>query len=543
LSSYRVDFIMNGSHEMLIDRVDGIYRQELDELELRMLHSVQAPYLLPMDWQELNGAVTFSYKLNGCKMLLHQLQQQRLTMDQYYGLLLNLTDALEDCRHHMLRPGGCLLNDEFLFTTDSELRAIRLTYMPMKEGSSDKGTNELLALIVRWTAYVEQLEGEGLKQILAVMNGKSWPLADLREVLMKLISPNAISSYSVAEGQLNTASQREEWRRIDNSEASSHLEWHNNATRSTEDRLEASNVTSLPEEAWSEADDGKRRWLTATLSVLLMACIWRFIYYESPTNTNLLISAALSLLIIAGMLLLWKKWAEGLAESVEARFANAEFVPDSGSFSASSQSEASPRQIQKQNDKGLQSMLAMNEAELLNAIFDTGGSKAAPLKSPHNSVRAASAANEALTAGPRQSAAEEAPARIMPSEPTVMLGKEQLTKGKQAEVWLTRSWQGREEKIRLEGEGLQIGRAEEKGGYIDLASGVSRLHLSFERCNVEKEDELSYVAKDLGSRNGSYLNGQPMIPYKSYKLTHNDTIHLASMEGSSYTISTSRPAS
>ena len=116
------------------------------------------------------------------------------------------------------------------------------------------------------------------------------------------------------------------------------------------------------------------------------------------------------------------------------------------------------------------------------------------------------------------------------AEPTVLLGRDQHP-GDPA-IWLQRSWEGQHDKLELIEGCFKIGRTGEQINYADVAGGISRLHLEIESLKGE------YRAKDLGSRNGSLLNGQTMIPYKSYKLSIGDVIHLAGAKGPSYELKT-----
>ena len=84
------------------------------------------------------------------------------------------------------------------------------------------------------------------------------------------------------------------------------------------------------------------------------------------------------------------------------------------------------------------------------------------------------------------------------------------------------------ERVAIKGAKFQIGRAEEAVDCVDLSSGVSRIHIELES-GVE-----GCQAKDLGSRNGSMLNGRVMIPYKAYKLENGDVLQLAGSGGYVY---------
>uniref|UniRef100_UPI003B8A819D FHA domain-containing protein n=1 Tax=Cohnella rhizosphaerae TaxID=1457232 RepID=UPI003B8A819D len=51
--------------------------------------------------------------------------------------------------------------------------------------------------------------------------------------------------------------------------------------------------------------------------------------------------------------------------------------------------------------------------------------------------------------------------------------------------------------------------------------GISRAHLEMLRRQGK------WLAKDLGSRNGSWLNGSPMAPYEAYPLEAGDCLQMA----------------
>ncbi|MDH6675780.1 pSer/pThr/pTyr-binding forkhead associated (FHA) protein, partial [Paenibacillus sp. LBL] len=53
--------------------------------------------------------------------------------------------------------------------------------------------------------------------------------------------------------------------------------------------------------------------------------------------------------------------------------------------------------------------------------------------------------------------------------------------------------------------------------------GTSRAHVELSREGGE------YVLKDLGSRNGTILKGESMVPYKEYPLKEGDTFVIAGL--------------
>lgn len=484
MKSYRIDFAMNRGHEMILDRAEGINRNELDEIELNMLHGQRIPYLLPIDWFELDGKVTFRYELTGKKMLLHRLQQQTLTMDQYYLLLLGVTDALNECKHYMLRPEGCLLDDQYIFIGE-QLHDIRLAYIPLKGnvGEQPTGSGDLLSLIVRWTSYIGQIDGEGLKRVLHHLNASKWPLAELRATLLDLIGGHRLKSENREEPQ-----QQQMMRPTRESHAEPKPFTSSVTVKRTFDDI------PYVEEEEQDNQVTKRKWLATAGLAIAIACVWRFIHLDAPTRQSLLISAGITLLVIVGVLLVWRKRISHLPFIEEEQIEMEQHLPDSAPFAKlhnwHTEDELNDSTLVKsQNDRNEGSV---EKPEI--ALHVVEANRPAPL-----------------------------------AEPTVLLATEQQKQLPRVQIaWLKRCWGGQETKIELVEQCFKIGRGGEQVSYADPANGVSRIHLEIEYLNGE------YGGKDLGSRNGSLLNGQTMIPYKTYKLATGDVIQLAGDKGPTY---------
>ena len=69
----------------------------------------------------------------------------------------------------------------------------------------------------------------------------------------------------------------------------------------------------------------------------------------------------------------------------------------------------------------------------------------------------------------------------------------------------------------------------ESGQLLDLTEfnahqhGVSRQH-----CRLQRDGDC-LIATDLDSANGTYLNGEPLLPYRDYILTHGDKLILGTL--------------
>jgi hypothetical protein len=84
--------------------------------------------------------------------------------------------------------------------------------------------------------------------------------------------------------------------------------------------------------------------------------------------------------------------------------------------------------------------------------------------------------------------------------------------------------EGSAKKYEITGERFVIGRDMEVVDYRIDSIGVSRMH-----CEITYKEE-NYLLKDLGSSNKTYLNNEPLVPYKTYKLNEGDRIKIVRSE-------------
>jgi hypothetical protein len=81
--------------------------------------------------------------------------------------------------------------------------------------------------------------------------------------------------------------------------------------------------------------------------------------------------------------------------------------------------------------------------------------------------------------------------------------------------------QGEEtELINISSDSFIIGRSTDVAQFSVNWIGLSRTHIEINRLGNE------YEVKDLGSKNGSYLNEEAMVPYQSYRLNEGDCIKI-----------------
>ncbi|MGD9677619.1 MAG: DUF6382 domain-containing protein [Vulcanibacillus sp.] len=80
------------------------------------------------------------------------------------------------------------------------------------------------------------------------------------------------------------------------------------------------------------------------------------------------------------------------------------------------------------------------------------------------------------------------------------------------------------EEIEVDCKSFIIGRNPNTVNYVENSYGISRVHIEI------IEDSTEYLVRDLGSKNGSYLNDKALIPNKIYPIKNGDIIKLAKTE-------------
>ncbi|TYP71806.1 DUF6382 domain-containing protein [Paenibacillus methanolicus] len=541
MDELRIDFAMNHEHEMVIDRAGGIAREELDEVEIAMLQGGRSiPRLLRMEWSDMDGNVVFCYPLTGRRLLTHRMRTQPVGMMDYYAILLALVEAIDDCKDYMLRPEGFLLQEQAIFTGD-RLDDLALCYVPLRQSKagSQRVSEIVLALAVKWLGYVGQPDGEGMKQIFRHLREEYVAWRELRQTLLRLIGgiptdgPGQAEASAQVEGLVEQA--LEPWHAEPIARTPGHSEGWRSSGGMLEQPWQAQPFAAMgsqsaqvdypePQRVRSEpADTGgtnapRQQWMLGAALIVGLACAWRFVYFAGPSSTSLKISLGLTAIaaaagIIAGRRMMGGAQAGRLEE--EEGIAAPDDQPEHPAWSWRAEQGATPDAsvVRQQNDPFGDSERRFGEAW------------EADVKTRSDGVLYGGAGQTLQAAMP----SGRLPAAASP-EATVWLGQpggNEAAGGLVAGQWLERQTEGKTERIDVAGS-LVIGRSGDGVQYVDAAPGISRVHLEIRASGA------SWSAKDVGSRNGSTLNGVMMIPYKAYPLNAGDVMQLAGDKGPRY---------
>ncbi|MEC0204119.1 DUF6382 domain-containing protein [Paenibacillus lautus] len=606
----KVDFKQNGGTIMVLDRAEGIQSSELNHVQLGMIRSSRIPHFLKLHMKEVDYKVTLEYDITGKKMLSQALKSERMTLTEYFGLLLQIVTALEDSKLYMLQPENYILHEDYLFIEGSlHLGTLYLTYVPVAatEPSGTRLPVLLKELMTRLLASVTELKGGGIQALMSFCSEQSFNLPGLKKLVVELLAgegedhrtvsrANAAVPSGLNQGSPYTDSQsssmgskpafaftepargrtampqtesdiftdkqslirglaertNEMFRKIGKSE-----EMNSHAGRSPL----VSTPSWLPDtdtdDTNSETSDNDKT--SPVRTYILLGCLlaaagaWRLLYMNQPTPLMLGLSVGITILLAA---VTWLCWT-GKLQLLSRRSGDW-----SGSLPMFESTELSPQEHSKW--KSVPRFQADPLSGLLGDNSETDAGKAAAeleegkenwrwrVKSPVNSERdhysagypvqspqghAYSRSSEAAAAvddayGEEGDYYAQLPQRTeMLSFPggggaTVLLSPETAVRppGQHSVrdyLELNEPNAANPQRIELHQPHFIIGRSPDVAQFVAQGVGTSRAHVELSR------ESGGYVLKDLGSRNGTILKGESMVPYKEYPLMEGDVFIIA----------------
>ncbi|WP_233355073.1 DUF6382 domain-containing protein [Paenibacillus sp. JZ16] len=187
----KADFMQNGGTIMVLDRAEGIQSSELNHVQLGMIRSSRIPHFLKLHMKEVDYKVTLEYDITGKKMLSQTLKSERMTLTEYFGLLLQIVTALEDSKLYMLQPENYILHEDYLFIEGSlHLGTLYLTYVPVAatEASGTRLPLMLKELMTRLLASVTELKGGGIQALMSFCSEQSFNLPGLKKLVIELLA-------------------------------------------------------------------------------------------------------------------------------------------------------------------------------------------------------------------------------------------------------------------------------------------------------------------------------------------------------------------
>lgn len=546
------DFVQQDGITMLLGKPEGLAAGELNMVQARMLMNTGIPHHLRLLLREIDLQVTLEYTVSRRKMLGALLKSERLSMLEFFGLLLQIAAGMEEGRLYMLRAEQYALHEDYIFI-EGPLNSgkVFLTYLPLQHTESAVSPGESLrSLIMVFMAAIHELSGDGMQRLLQYCGEEAFSPAGLKELLAELLTgadqyrapPEAMGLVQgkLASVSIRSADRMEQpplrnleepktafpgratfaWEQGDKDtvppapgQAPDQAPWMGGAPRLKRKDGGASGeqlMPDMPEQTLQAAVDGTSSYRTYIVlgAVLCDALLWKFLYLNNPLTLWLAVCAAVTLGLAVVCWMVWSgRITRGGSEEEE------EFLEEG-----------------TEDRKGTGRKLR-NELE-----WDFGRNPVAPLRPSAPTYTRSEQASSAAISYPKGTMAggqgiapetaegrihvKEAPAAVAATallirEPEPVKGGGLASSGR-AVPYLERSEAdegGTPERIELNRPSFIIGRSSEVAQYVETSEGASRVHAEISRSSG------GYILKDLDSRNGTLLAGEVMVPYKEYPLT------------------------
>lgn len=501
------DFVRNGGTYMVVTSPEGMHSSQISRVQQAMLSSVNIPNLLRVDVREIDFEVSIHYEITGKRMLSQCLKQEKIGMPELYSLLLQAVTALDESKQYMLSQDNFLMDEDHIFVEESlAAGTLHFAYLPaIVRFTEEPLARQLIALITKMMTSVIVIEGTGIQQLLRFCSDELFSVAEMKQMLLRLLLDDkpAKSESSISAGKPlvqqplpSSVTIREYMQPQSPLSAGVIADPPSLLTRGKEPpkflkELEGSGPEEGEEGETEEASSTSKTTYILLGALLVIAVIWKLLYFDHPGSSSLMICLALTVLIaVFAMIIRRGKWS----------------IP--GRFKLSGKQHDSEELSEKREDLLLEKGWRWNE--------------------PLNNLPGIPPVSEDRYAPP---AIEPAVSHVPVPQPKTVLLSRQTVQGFESDMpssldsklSLERTGPGEErtESIPLSPGSFVIGRSEEMVQYVDRTAGVSRAHVEL----MIRAGECSL--KDLGSRNGTRFGGEVIAPYREYPMNPGDSFMIA----------------
>ncbi|MFD1175219.1 DUF6382 domain-containing protein [Paenibacillus puldeungensis] len=548
------DFVRNGGTYMILRAAgEELHSEHLNRVQRAMLASVSVPNLLRLDIREVDFEVSLHYDITGKRMLSHSLRSDKIGMPEFYSLLLQIVTMLDECKRYMLFPANFLLDEEHIFVEDMlSCGILYFTYVPLKEPMEDRPLSQsLLMLTTRLLTSVSRVEGEGIQHIVKFCGEEQFSLPELKRMLLQLLSagPSIEDEYSSSR-HVETGKKRSDMRleqpAIEYGRSKPNMKsdtWGASSGAIVNEYLPSNQPISTNIDNWSEggAKPEREHWpgveddtvqkvsIKPTYyilgALLIDALCWKYLYLDHPGSIMKYISLAITFLLAIAVYMLWSGRLHILG-----------FGGSQGSSSMVNQEHEESTSIEHLGHSSINSFDGFDNLRYLGQEEKWGKEERSktlsdpldpPLVSRSYELRHIPEKEEIKESVEYQEQGLSISRSAPPQPATVLLQKalpsERPGQEREEGYFLDRYTAAGigPERIPLKAGSFVIGRSEEIVQYVESTHGVSRAHVEI----MNRREGCSL--KDLGSRNGTLLNGEQMAPYKEYPIEQGDVFRLA----------------
>lgn len=465
------DYIFQQGHYLTMNKQDGPLSDVLIKHQVKMLQNNDIPRFLPLEVEQIDDNIRLRYRLTGTRMLSQALKAGKMTTNDYLQLLLRLVMALQDSKLYMLSEDNFILHQDFIFV-GNDYSDVYLTYLPIQDLPRSHTLQEAITeLAAQWIGSIDEIKGNGVQQIMKLLVKEELQLDELKQLLLKAME-EAIFPVGLQERESMAEQVAENDEGCVNQGESMNFK---DPSKSVNNALvhirEPSSKVMIAAKNRRELPPAFR-YGAISAAVLIAACIW-LLYARIKGEGMLFVSFGTTLLIMDLLFLYFSMYSPHRTKSAA---------------------------------------LSVNECSVNNEAGTITEFSAAGIEPD--------AAHRRL---------ENRTTLLTRPDATVLLNS--ASEQMQASLFLAYLQVGHDEplhSIPIQGNSFIIGReASPEVDYADCSLGVSRVHCEIVR--VGSMDSM-FGVKDLGSKNGSFLNEQLLVPYKVYPLQDGDVIKIVRTE-------------
>jgi|GEM_PF-7067665 len=512
------EFENHNGLELIISSQPAINFNQINQFELNMLKQNELESYLNCEVEVIDNEYRFHYPILSYKKLQHHMQVKCTTQLELYQYISKLIDALQKSYSYMLTPDGCIIHMDALFY-DEQKEHIIVAYLPVMH--KENLTTAFLQWILYWSGQIKVNDYKHMHQLFTQFDLSDFNLERIQQFLLDYIysehleeKSNRYVNQNAPQSILNkvnvTDSKRFEKKLIEDELLVSEVIKEEEIGEAKEHKKSKSERETLANSSLFSDEDGEillshkqmdvsNNRIRQALIWLIVLCfplaVWIKLYLADPSVANLCFSIGSTMIAIGVILIISIKMNKAkMIESVD--------------FSLEEEDTANnlpPYRYYSEDKLGIASKLEMQEDQ--KDIMQKE-----ELVSPSYAYMSTSSKHRALDT-----------VKLEHHDKTVLLNE----KSKQA-IALIRQYQHIEQAYSFSDNIITVGRSVDGVHINEEYSGVSRLHIQFEYKHG------LVIAKDLGSRNGSFINDILMTPYKNYTISEHDKIQLIDRDGPIY---------
>ena len=504
INAFYIDHVQSNGSYMRIqkDNVTGFQNSDLQELQIKMLQSNHIPRLIPISFENVNDEIAIFYRIEGLRRFSSMITERPITMKDYYNFFINVIQALQDSGNYMLSEENYVINEDYIYV-GADYHQVYLTYLPLNQINRTTSIYEdLKEMLLRVAGDVQEIHGSQFKKIIHYIKDPGFSLQGLK-LLLQDLQGNQDVNHNVNLPNQNEMNEQEEETVI-------------------------KKVKKLPPLT------SKQRLYSILIAILLIAVSWK-LSMDSNSQAMTTLSWVLTGLIVVGVIVYWFVWRPGVEPIITEKKVRVKKTPKKVTKTEKNIHTANPNvesTVMNENNRLSEISSVEKRIEINQQGVGQLGSVPNKLHSEENHSNLNHPITEANTQNElvntvnvvkqnQNNKVELVNREIDHHNETLLLDHMEPNKElNKVENYLVTVDEDNGRVRPLTEENIVIGGAERGATILDNGLGVSRLHAEL----IKLSD--TYGIKDLGSKNGTYINDERLTPHSINELQNNDEIRI-----------------